>query len=316
MAATMTKKERFLAAIRGDEVDRLPVSVWLHFASEHWPGEEVARLHLAYLKEYDWDYLKTMNDYRYPLPGIEAVETEADLRRFEPLSMDEPAFAQQLACLRKLRAELGDQVPIVETVFNPLQTLIRGAGSSLWPVMKAYPDAARQALEACTQTLVAYVNACREAGVTAIFFSVNGASHPGGEGGTSLEEFNTFIAPYDKRVLEAAEGLVRIGHIHGFNLDFQRVLSYPVEAFNWSHHHTAPSLAEARRLTDAALIGGINELRVFSQTPGEVKADIQAAVREAGSRRFLVGSGCTVPPDTPRRILHAARQAVEGLVLS
>lgn len=311
----MTKKERFRRAINGDEVDRLPVSVWLHFASEHWPGEEVARLHLAYQAEYDWDYVKVMNDYRYPLPGIDQVESGADLLRFEPLSMEEPAFAEQLRCLRRLRAELPD-VPLVETVFNPLQTIVRGAGRAVLDVMKAHPREARHALEACTETLIRYVQVCREAGVDALFFSVNGASRAGSPGGMSDEEYAEYVAPYDRRVLEAAEGMIRIAHVHGFELEFDRVLSYPVEAYNWSHHHTAPSLADARRLTGAALIGGVNELAVASQTPHEVAADIRAAVEEAGSRRFLVGSGCTVPPDTPRRILHAARRAVEGLALT
>src|SRR5690606_4990757 len=101
-SAPMTKFERFHAAIQGHEVDRLPVSVWLHFASEHHPGEEVARLHLAFYREYDWDYVKVMNDYRYPLPGIAEVGTEADLLRFEPLDMDHPVFAEQLKALRIL----------------------------------------------------------------------------------------------------------------------------------------------------------------------------------------------------------------------
>lgn len=309
----MTKRERFMAAIAGEEVDYLPVSVWLHFASEHYGGEEVARLHHRFHEEYDFDFIKAMNDYRYPLPGIEAVETESDLARFEPVPLDHPVFAEQLTFLRTLRSLVGPDVPIVETIFSPLQTLLRGAGDSAWQAVVAYPEAAHHMLNTVTESLIAYVHAAREAGADGIFFSVNGASRPSAKGGLPLEQFQQFVAPYDRRVLEAAEGMIRIGHIHGFDLDFQRVLDYPVEVYNWSHHHSEPSLAEARKLTDKALLGGISELRVFTQTPAEVAADIRASVEEAGRRKFLVGPGCTVPPDTAKRTLHHIVRTVRSL---
>ena len=44
--SSMTKLQRFMAAIKGEAIDRLPVSMWLHFASEHLSSEETARLHL------------------------------------------------------------------------------------------------------------------------------------------------------------------------------------------------------------------------------------------------------------------------------
>ncbi len=304
----MSKRARFMGAIQGEPVDRLPVSVWLHFASEHLPGEKVARLHLDFLDAYDWDYLKVMNDYRYPLPGVAAVTTADDLRRFRPWSMEEPEFAQQLVCLRALRAALGPDVPMIETLFNPLQTLARGSGAGAAAAVLDNPAAGRQALETITKTLVAYIGACREIGVDGIFYSINGAVDPA-RGGLSDAAWAEFVEPYDLRVLEAAAGMVRVGHVHGFNLRFDRVAGYPVEAFSWSHHNTAPSLAEARGLTSAALIGGINETAVARQSVAEIAADIRAAVAEAGPRKLLIGPGCTVPPDMPGRLMRAAAQA-------
>jgi uroporphyrinogen decarboxylase len=309
---SMTKMQRFMAAIQGEAVDRLPVSMWLHFASEHLSSEETARLHIRYFNAYDWDYMKVMNDYRYPLPGGEVITSEADLRAFRPLPMSEPAFAKQLVCLGILRNQLGSDIPIVETLFNPLQTLIRGAGASAARVVFDHPQAGRAALEAVTQTLIDYVKACKQSGVNGLFYSVNGASKPEA-GGLTEEQFEEFVKPYDRLILRAAEGMVRIGHIHGFNLLFERTLDYPVEAFSWSHHHTAPSLAEARKLTQAALIGGIDEVAVTKQSVPEISTGIEEAVREAGSRKLLIGPGCTVPPDTPWRLQFAAGRTVKQL---
>jgi len=308
----MTKLERFMAAIRGEDVDRLPVSVWLHFASEHLPGDETAQLHLSFMREYDWDYLKLMNDYRYQLPGVPAVTSEAHLRRFEPLPMSEPTFAQQLTCLKTLRAALGPGTPMIETLFNPLQTLVRGSGANAQRLVFEHPDAGRQALESITRTLIAYLDAIREIGVTGIFYSINGAVQPG-KGGLTDQQFAAFVAPYDLRILEAAQGMVRVAHVHGFDLLFERVLGYPVEAFSWSHFNSAPSLAEARRLTQAALMGGINEAAVARQSTFDIANDIRMSVAEAGSRKLLIGPGCTVPPDMPRRLMKAAAQTVRQL---
>jgi uroporphyrinogen decarboxylase len=310
----MTTLQRFMAAIQGNDVDRLPVSMWLHFASEHLPPEEVARLHMRYLEAYGWDYLKVMNDYRYPLPGIANVTSADDLRQFKPLSMQEPSFAKQLVCLRALRAGLGPDMPLIETLFNPLQTLVRGAGAGAASVAMDNPAAGHLALETVTQTLVEYVQALKGAGVTGLFYSINGAVEPSA-GGLTDEQYAAFVAPYDLRILQAAEGLVRIAHVHGTSLRFERVWGYPVEAFSWSHFNSAPSMAEARRHTQAALVGGINEMAIARQSAAEIGADIERTVREAGPRKLLIGPGCTVPPDTPARLQLAAGRTAKGLRL-
>ena len=312
--ATMNKMERFQAAVNGAEVDRLPVSVWLHFATEHLPGESVADRHLDYLRAYDFDYLKVMNDYRWPLPaGTPNVQTADDLRRIEPQPLSAYEFEQQLICLGKLRRELPD-TPLVETLFNPLQTLARGAGQSAVQTVLANPEAGDAALEAITQTHIAYVKALKDAGVDGLFYSINGAVDPA-HGGLTDEQFARFVTPYDRRILQAAEGLVRVCHVHGFNLRFDRCLGYPVEVYSWSHLNSAPSLVEARRLTNAALMGGMNEVKLTRQSVAEVEADITASVREAGPRKLLVGPGCTTAPDTPERVLKAAVSITRGLAI-
>lgn len=310
----MTKLQRFTAALNGDDVDRLPVSMWLHFATEHLSSEETARAHIRYFNTYDWDYLKSMNDYRYPMPNGDMVTNADELLAFAPLPMTEPAFAKQLASLRIVRESLGADVPIVETLFNPLQTLVRGSGLSAQQLALAHPSAGHAALEAITQTLIDYVNALRGIGVTGLFYSINGAVNPE-SGGLTDAQFNEFVRPYDLRILRAAEGMARIAHVHGFDLLFERTLDYPVEAYSWSHHNTAPSLAQARKLTSAALVGGINEVAIAKQSVADISADIEAAVREAGTRKLLIGPGCTVPPDTPYRLQMAAGRAARGAAL-
>ncbi|MEJ2287327.1 MAG: uroporphyrinogen decarboxylase family protein [Deinococcales bacterium] len=180
-------------------------------------------------------------------------------------------------------------------------------------LVRSEPRAARSALRAVQETLVSYLAAAREAGADGVFYSINGALAPSA-GGLERREFDDLVAPFDRALLESAQGMVRIGHVHGFPLDFERVRDYPVEAFNWSHRHTAPTLSDARRLTGRALIGGIDELAFAGQTLGEAELELRRTVAEAGRAGLLVGPGCTVPPDTPARLLLGVRRMVEGLV--
>src|SRR5213592_3218460 len=54
----MTKRERVLAALRGDPVDRVPLSFWLHnFVTEN-SAAGLAAETLRLVRTFDWDFLK------------------------------------------------------------------------------------------------------------------------------------------------------------------------------------------------------------------------------------------------------------------
>src|SRR5437773_8150388 len=54
----MTMRERVVAALRGEPVDRVPVSLWLHnFATEN-SAETLAAETVRLAHRFDWDFLK------------------------------------------------------------------------------------------------------------------------------------------------------------------------------------------------------------------------------------------------------------------
>jgi uroporphyrinogen decarboxylase len=249
-----------------------------------------------------------MNDYRFPLPaGVDAIRTVEDLRQIAPHELTSPNFAEQLACLRQIRAGVGPDVAILETLFDPLQTLVRASGASVRELIFANPEAGHAALEAVTQSLIKYVVSLKITGINGLFYSINGAVEPG-KGGLTDAQFAEFVAPYDRRVLQAAQGLTRVAHVHGFDLRFERCLDYPVEVFSWSHLKSQPSLAQARKLTSAALMGGMDETAIAKQSVDELRHDLETSAAEAGRRKFILAPGCTFPPDTPHRLMKAAKR--------
>ncbi len=311
----MNKRERFHAAVSGAPIDRPPVTAWVHFLSDHLDGESTAELHRRFLAAYDWDLLKVMNDYRYPVPaGVRSLADPASLRAFRVLDLDEPAFARQLDCLRSLRASLGEAVPLVETAFDPYQQIMRNVGFDQAPHILEHRSEALAAIETVAHTTCDYIRAARSAGADALFFSINGAIREGNPRGVSEEVHRIFQKPFDLAVLGAAEGMVRILHVHGAGIDLARVADYPYDVLSVSDRLPGnPTLAQLRSVTDKCLMGGIDETRVQERSLPLIAAEIDDAIAQAGRERLILSPGCTVPSFTPMRTLSYLREYTRAL---
>ena len=314
----MNKRERFFAAVRGEDVDHPPCCAWLHFGSDCLSGEEAAERHIAYQRAYDWDICKVMHDYRYPFPaGMETLESPQDMLRVEKLPPSSPNFAEQLRLIRAVHREFGATTPIVDTLFDPLQQVVRSAGYKKAELICAHPREALPMLDRVTESLCGYVTELRKVGCDGVHYAIIGAITPAGERGIDDETFRTFLRPFDLRVLEAMQGMVRIVHVHGTHVDIRRVLDYPCEAFSVSDRLPGnPSLAELRRVTDKCLMGGVNEARIPEYALPVLRAEMRDALRQAGKRKFLIAPGCTVASHTAQHILRClrdtSRQLTEG----
>ena len=311
----MNKRERFEAAVNGGVVDHPPCVVWVHFVTDALPPVEGARRHATWVKTYDWDIAKVMHDFRYPLPqGLETIDTAADLLRFEKLPPTTLNFTNQLDLIRALRKEVGPDVPIVDTFFDPFQQVVRSAGMSKSSLIYAHPREALKMLDAVTESVCGYMQELKKAGCDGVLYSINGAITPAGDRGVDEATFNTFLKPFDLRVCEAMQGMTRILHVHGTHVDMQRVLDYPVEVFSVSDRLEGnPSLAQLRKMTSKCLMGGINEAKIQERSLPEIRAEMHDAFKQAGKRKFIIAPGCTSAPQTPQPILRAIRETSRAL---
>jgi uroporphyrinogen decarboxylase len=312
----MNKRERFEAAVSGDDVDHPPCVVWVHFVTDALPGEEAARRHAAFVRTYDWDLCKVMHDYRYPLPdGLESLESPRDMLRFEKArALSLRNYVEQLKVIRALRADLGPDVPIVDTFFDPFQQVMRKAGFAAAPLVYGNRREALHMLDAITETVCDYMQELKRAGCDGVLYSINGAIAPPGDRGVDDETFRTFLRPFDLRVMEAMQGMTRILHVHGTHVDMRRVLDYPCEVYSVSDRLKGnPALAELRSMTGKCLMGGINEQKIQERSLPEIREEMRDAFRQAGKRRFIVSPGCTSAPQTPEHILRCVRETSRTL---
>jgi uroporphyrinogen decarboxylase len=324
----MTKRERVTAALRGDQVDRVPVSLWLHnFATEN-SAETLAAETLSLARRFDWDFLKPQSraqcfaemwGFRYTPSRERAtpytvtrvpLATADDLRRLEPADAGTGALAEQLGALQAIRKAVGSETPIIWTVFSPLMVLpflLAGGRSAAVSLMRSEPVAVDHALSAMAETIAAYARAAVAEGADGLFYATNMATQ---ELATAAE-CRRFQRPHDLRILrEVANAPFNLLHVCGTGILFDEFVDYPATALSWAVVPGNPSLSEAHRRTGRAVVGGLPAKPVIkSLLPAEVTARGRRAIAEMRSRHLLLGPDCSIDPDTPDAVIDAATAA-------
>jgi uroporphyrinogen decarboxylase len=131
----------------------------------------------------------------------------------------------------------------------------------------------------------------------------------------SLEEHRIFGEAYDLRVCKSFcdSTDINILHIHGPNTYFEELAKYPVNCINWHDRWVEPSMADARKLTDKCLLGGINEKWLEYAHHEEVAEHLRQAVSAAGRNKLILTPGCCIEMTTPEISLYAVRVAACSL---
>jgi uroporphyrinogen decarboxylase len=302
----MSKIERVRAALSGSEVDRPPFTVWYHFGTQHAPAERTAEAHVEFFETYDLDWLKVMNDYSYPMPrGVETLAEARDLRRIVPIDVRQGAPGEQLEAIRQIAEALRDRALLVDTVFNAWNTLRRNVlKEAMEPLMRDHPGELEAALAVVNDNLIRYAVTSLQQGAAGIFYSV-----PATAESLTREQYERFMRPFDLAFLEAIRpyGRFHVLHAHGTRLHLDRLLDYPVDAISWGDRDSGPSLAEMRKRTSLALMGGINHVTFPYTSAARIRAEVRSAITEAGPRKLLVAPGCAVPTYSFPELIRVAR---------
>jgi uroporphyrinogen decarboxylase len=326
----MTSRERVWAVLRGDLPDRPPVSFWGHFYHRESSARELVDATLEHQREFGWDWVKLNPrkhyhvepwgvSYRYSghageKPVLESwpVHQPGDWAAVTPRPPDGGALGEQIEAVSMLRRELHPDVPIIETVFTPLAVLgemVEEPGE-LRLHMRTHPNAVHGALEAVTSTYEAYVPRLLQAGADGIYLATTDWAS---RNLMSAEDYLAWARPFDLRILAAAHGApFNVLHVcKRRNLLFE-LADYPVRAFSWdATDPTNPSLADGLARLPGAVMGGISQedaLRAPDSEPA--LAELRRGLQQTGGRRWLVGPGCSIPPNVPAANLKAVASAV------
>lgn len=328
----MERVERVRSALAGAAVDRVPISFWWHnFARENSVEELVAET-VEQFRRYDWDLIKVQSratvfaegwGVRYrassdaatpPIVTDWPIKSTADLAAIRPLDPCTGPLGDQLNALQKLRAIVGPQVPILQTVFAPAMVLSYMIGEPghreqrLLELLRKHPFQVHSALRVIRETLSGYAAQAIASGADGIFLAIKAASATQ----MTRAEYAEFGLPYDRAVLSAAQaGWLNMLHLCGSELYFEIVDDLGASLVNWALERGNPGLKKGRDRSHRAVIGGVSaKPRIRQLSPEQVTAEVAAALEETGGKQVMIGPGCSISPDTPEANLRAVRTAV------
>src|SRR3989454_7383736 len=247
----MSRRERVLAAINRQPVDRVPYAVWRHFPNVDHSPAGLAQATLRFHERYGSDFLKITPRGGYAVEAWGCVESDTvredghrpcascavrsgddwkTIRVLDPAAA--PGYAEQVETIVRLGFDrrIGD-APVVPTLFSPLSLARKLSGDRLQRDLREHPALVKDALEAITETVIRFADLALTEGVSGIFYSIQAASR-------SLyaeAEYAEFGEPYDRRVLESVHGrsALTIVHAHGDQLMFRHLARLPGHAWNW-----------------------------------------------------------------------------------
>jgi len=312
----MNGRKRVQAAIAMGVADRPPVGAWGHTYREEWSSEALAAVTIERAQQFGWDFVKFQprassfaeafgSLYKpagHRLKGPVLVSPAVpDLESWRKVHLANPeALEDQVDSIGMVAGELGPDVPVIQTVFSPITVagyLVGKSQSRVVRELRKHPELVGPALERIADALVNFSRRSVEAGSAGIFYAISGYA---GRGVMPESVYRELVLPYDLSVLRRlpAGAWFNALHLCGSNLNFGLAREMPAQVVSWSIHNQGnPSLAEGKKLSGRAVMGGLGQrASLLYGPPAEVEAEARRAVAETGGRGLLVAPGCSVPP--------------------
>ncbi len=328
-----SKRERLEKTVAGEAVDRVPVALW-----RHWPGDDqraadLARSTVEFQRRYDWDFVKIspsssfcLTDYGVQdewVGNIEGtrnytrrvIERSLDWTNLRPLDPRRGALGRQLEAAKAITAELGAEVPAIQTIFSPLaQARNLVGGDALVSHIRTAPERVHTGLNTITESTVRFIEELGRSGLAGIYYAVQLANYQF----LTEDEYRTFGRPYDLRILEAlsSKWWFNLLHVHGDEEPmFDVFTDYPVQAVNWHDRDAKPDLATGKSRFPGAVCGGLSHWSpMHTGTPNEIREQARDAFRQTGGRRFILATGCVIMITTPLSNIRAVREVADELI--
>lgn len=317
-----------MAVLAGQAPDRTPVSLWRHWPDDDQDPVRLARVTVDFQRRYDWDFVKLTPASNYAVAGWGAESTRGcnavgsrawtkrvikqpeDWLTLQPQVADAGTQGQALQAIRLTRAELGAEVPVLLTVFNPLAQAKYLAGEeTLLHHLSAAPEAVMAGLRVIGDSTARFLRKAVDEGIDGVFYAVQHASHDL----LGIERYRDIVMEADLCALVSAESCwFNMLHLHAANPLLELADDYPVAAVNWHAVEGGPTLSEAVSVTRKILCGGLGVIDpLMTGDESAVRRAVQQSVASVAPERLVLSAGCVLPLDTPHRNIETVRTAVE-----
>jgi len=327
----LSHKERIQLLLAGERIERTPASFWRHFYHKKRTAEGLAESMLHFQEKFDWDFMKVNPRASYhaqPWGAVveysrnELVKTKIidypikaiqDWKRVEPKRVSSPALAEQLQALTLIGKKLKGNLFFLETVFTPLSVAGYLVPEKEWLVkhLRENPDLIHQALEAITQTFEKFVEEVLNTGASGIFLAT---THWATSNSITKEDYLQFGKPYDLRILNRVKDAeLNVLHVCESNNFLESFKDYPVSVVNWdAADPTNLTPEQGHDFLNKTVLGGVNHQKeLLDPDPTQVTEQAIQQRSKMEERRWMLGPGCSIPPETPPSNLARLRNLVE-----
>ena len=330
-----TPKERFIAALKGEKLDRPAVGCvtqsvtvdQMEAVGAFWPEAHTDAKQMALLGAAGHEVFGFENAR---IPFCLTVEAEAfgcvvDLGKVDRTPMvkkhlynaeDDPVFPEDflekgrvktvIEATKMLKQKYGDKLPVVVGTTGPLTIAGHLVGTeNLLLMMITDPEAVHKFIKVAAQMEKKYLQALVAAGADVIAMSDPSASTDMLSG----EMFDEFALPYTKTAWEGAEGAIKILHICGdTTILLDHMIATGADALS-IEEKVNPAKAVELVAGRAALVGNMGVVRPLLQGTPEECTEHALEIKKAGFN--VVAPGCGLAARVPKANIEAMVKAVK-----
>lgn len=280
----MTHKERILAAVRGEWLDKPCYAAWgPHYSLEESNASDLAKAMIGYEKMHDFDLIKVMSGGMYfpeafgqkvaPATDINfqswisvdryIINDACDWLKITPQKIVGNSLAREVECVKRINDHFHGEVPVLPTIFSPFIMMGEMTGGFfrediIVEQFRYHEKECLKGLEVVEETLMMLMDAFVDAGAAGFFYGVqNTMARLMGK-----EMFDAYEKAPSLRCLNAVKDKTYFNMLHmcnGRREECDWFVDYPVQALNWADTHTPVqrSMAEMREISDKVLVGGL-----------------------------------------------------------
>jgi uroporphyrinogen decarboxylase len=321
--------ERIAAALKGKPSDKVPVMLHNFMMAAHEYGatmeqfrndpKVIAGAFIKSVETYQFDGILVDIDTAtlagalgvkidYPVNDAARIKNELlpgldEVAKLKPVNIENFRYVQiWLSAVRLLKEHFKDEIFIrgnCDQAPFSLATMLRGTQNLMTDLMMGEENLIYELLNYCTDASVGFISLMSQTGAD----MVSNGDSPAGPAMISPDLYEKFALPFEKILVNTAhsKGLPYALHICG-NTDpiLDRMLLTGADAFELDYQ-TDPSKVYNQYHDRATLIGNIDPSGVLALgTPHDVRNKTQELLElYAGSDRFILNSGCALPPSTP-----------------
>ncbi len=304
----MNKRERVIAAFRGQETDHVPVGMWKHVPEKyHSDIDRFVQCQVDFFKNTGVDLMKLSGDgyFPWPSPVLEGIERAKDLYKMEPLGEKHPHIRGQIERTKRVVDGLGGECVSLYLIFVPLSCIrLRIGYPMMMKLIREDPEAMKYACSVVAEDQKLLVRGIlREAGADGIFYSVQN----GEQDRFSFEEYRAWVTPSDRTVLDYADSLSDMNAIHFCAWEeVPNRLSvwedYKAPVVSWSRYMDIMDIGEAKKHFGATVWGGFDNRPgtfLYTASREEIQRETAELIRQGGKKGFILGADCSIHGELP-----------------